>query len=97
MSNVNNPQHYNHGLECIDEMEAVFGVRATATFCLLNVWKYRNRSVYKNGEEDMEKAAWYMEKYLELTKSSIIGNDALDEIISSSFAYQKRKEFKNGN
>lgn len=65
---INHPSHYcqDGGMECIDEMIAVFGVEATKNFCLLNVWKYRKRALFKNGEEDMKKADWYMNKWIEL-------------------------------
>lgn len=53
-------------VECIDEMIAIFGKTAVKHFCLLNVWKYRKRAVFKNGAEDMKKADWYMKKYVEL-------------------------------
>lgn len=63
---VNNPYHYNQGMECIEEMVAVFGEDVVADFCLCNVWKYRKRAIYKNGTEDIEKSDWYMNKYMEL-------------------------------
>lgn len=63
---VNHPNHYTHGMECIDEMLLVFGREATAYFCLCNAWKYRKRAIYKNGEEDMNKSDWYLKKYEEL-------------------------------
>lgn len=65
---VNHPSHYcqEGSMECIDEMVAVFGAEAVMHFCLLNVWKYRKRAVFKNGEEDLKKSDWYMKKYLEL-------------------------------
>lgn len=63
---VNHPSHYNHGMECIEEMLLVFGNEATMHFCLLNAWKYRKRAIHKNGEEDMKKADWYIAKYHEL-------------------------------
>lgn len=64
---VNHPSHYtNGGIECIDEMIMVFGEMTVANFCLCNVWKYRKRALYKNGEEDLKKADWYMAKYKEL-------------------------------
>lgn len=68
--NVNHPSHYcqEGSMECIDEMLIVFGVDAVRDFCLLNVWKYRKRAIFKNGEEDMAKADWYMAKYDELGK-----------------------------
>ena len=68
-STVNHPRHYNreNAIECIDEMELVFGTEATATFCLLNCWKYRYRAGLKNdGFEDIEKSDWYIRKYKEL-------------------------------
>lgn len=65
---VNRPSHYcqEGSMECIDEMVAVFGREAVMNFCLLNVWKYRKRAVFKNGEEDLKKSDWYMKKYIEL-------------------------------
>lgn len=66
---VNAPPHYTKGMECIDEMITVFGEKTVAHFCLCNVWKYRKRAIHKNGQEDMDKADWYMNKYTELIKS----------------------------
>lgn len=65
---VDHPKHYNRagGMECIDEMIAVFGAEVVAGFCICNVWKYRYRSGEKNGKEDLKKADWYMQKYMEL-------------------------------
>lgn len=64
---VNHPNHYtNRKIECIDEMIQVFGKQAVMDFCLCNVWKYRYRALAKNGQEDIAKSDWYMEKYLEL-------------------------------
>lgn len=65
-NNIDHPSHYCNGMECIDEMLTVFGGEAVRHFCLLNVWKYRKRALYKNGEEDMKKADWYMKKLVEL-------------------------------
>lgn len=67
---VNHPDHYTQGgMECIDEMLLVFGKEAVKHFCLCNVWKYRKRALFKNKEEDLEKADWYMNKYKELSES----------------------------
>lgn len=65
---VNHPSHYcqDGGMECIDEMIAIFGKEKVKAFCLLNVWKYRKRAVFKNGKEDLKKSDWYMKKYIEL-------------------------------
>lgn len=71
---VNHPSHYcqEGSMECIDEMIAVFGREAVMNFCLLNVWKYRKRAVFKNGAEDLKKSDWYMKKYIELNKMGCV-------------------------
>lgn len=67
---VNHPSHYtNGGMECIDEMQLIFGREAVMHFCMCNAWKYRKRAMYKNGQEDMDKSDWYIKKYKELSES----------------------------
>jgi len=67
MSNVEHPSHYNQGkFECIDVMIEVYGIEAVKVFCLLNAFKYLWRCNEKNGSEDIEKAVWYLNEYLEL-------------------------------
>jgi hypothetical protein len=64
---VNRPPHYTHGqYECIDVMVDTFGKEAVQHFCLLNAFKYVWRSEHKNGIEDVKKAWWYLDKYLQL-------------------------------
>ena len=63
---VNHPAHYQGKHECIDEMIALFGVEAVKAFCKCNVYKYRYRAAEKNGQEDLDKADWYMDKLMEL-------------------------------
>lgn len=63
---VNHPAHYQGKHECIDEMIALFGVEAVKHFCMCNVYKYRFRAANKNGQEDLDKADWYMDKLMEL-------------------------------
>ena len=69
--NVNHPDHYNRSgaMECIDEMIIAFGKEAVINFCVCNAWKYRYRSADKNGQEDMEKSDWYMNKADELRRN----------------------------
>ena len=69
-NNVDHPKHYKRekGIECIEEMIEVFGIEAVKNFCLCNIWKYRYRAADKNGEEDLDKSDWYMQKYIELQK-----------------------------
>lgn len=63
---VNHPDHYQGVNECIDVMEAMFGIEAVKHFCMCNAYKYRFRSNKKNGEEDIKKAEWYETKLIEL-------------------------------
>ncbi len=72
-SMVYHPNHYNDGYrrECWDEMVQIFGVEATVSFCMLNVYKYLYRAGLKEGntyEMDREKAKNYYKKALELSK-----------------------------
>lgn len=77
---VNEPPHYEHGMECIDEMVLVFGKEKVMDFCLLNCWKYRYRAPYKNNvEQDMEKSRWYLNKYKELKGSITISNTTITQ------------------
>lgn len=64
---VNNPMHYTNGsIECIDAMEAAYGTEAVKWFCVCNAFKYQWRFNKKNGIEDINKAKWYMDKYIGL-------------------------------
>lgn len=69
---VYNPSHYQSykkdGIDCITAMQHAFGDEAVATFCKLNAFKYNWRSESKGGNTDIEKAVWYLNKYLELNK-----------------------------
>lgn len=64
--NVNHPSHYAGKVECIDVMIETQGVEAVKNFCLCNAFKYLYRHNGKNGVEDIKKAKWYIDKYLEL-------------------------------
>ena len=67
--NVTNPAHYVTGkFECIDVMTEVFGAEAVSTWCKINAFKYLYRCDRKNGEEDLKKAQWYLNKHNELIK-----------------------------
>ena len=63
---VNHPAHYTSGgIECIDAMQAAFGVEAVKDFCLCNAFKYLWRHRNKNGVEDLKKARWYLNRLIE--------------------------------
>lgn len=64
---INHPDRYNSGgFECIDVMLAVFGYEAVRNFCILNAFKYIWRHKQKGGAEDIKKAVWYLNKFVEL-------------------------------
>lgn len=65
--NIDHPYHYTHGsIECIDAMVETQGKEAVMAFCICNAMKYIWRHNTKNGVEDVRKAKWYIDKYLEL-------------------------------
>ena len=69
--NVNHPSQYETGkFECIDVMIETQGIEATKNFCVCNAFKYIYRHNMKNGEEDLRKAKWYLDKYMELIDNS---------------------------
>lgn len=64
---VNHPPHYESGqFECIDVMVETQGVEAVQCFCVCNAFKYLYRHKNKNGLEDIKKAIWYLNKFVEL-------------------------------
>lgn len=65
--NVDHPSHYETGkYECIEVMLETQGKEAVKDFCICNAFKYLYRHRNKNGIEDIAKASWYLQKYLEL-------------------------------
>lgn len=65
--NVNHPVHYETGkFECIDVMVETQGKEAVKAYCLCAAFKYLYRHNRKNGLEDIKKARWYLDKYVEL-------------------------------
>lgn len=66
---VNHPSHYETGkFECIDVMLETQGKEAVMDFCMCNAFKYLYRHRRKNGVEDIKKAKWYINKYIELAE-----------------------------
>lgn len=64
---VNHPPHYTSGtMECIDAMVETQGIASTMEYCICNAFKYIWRRKHKNGVEDIKKAIWYLNKYIEL-------------------------------
>lgn len=70
---VNNPVHYQSmvkglNIDAITCMRAAFGDESVSNFCICNALKYIYRNQNKNGKQDIQKAIWYLNKYLELSK-----------------------------
>lgn len=68
--NVEHPAHYSDcSIDCITAMECAFGYEKTATFALLNAFKYLWRHKQKRGLEDLYKARWYLDYWNTLEKT----------------------------
>lgn len=68
---VNHPSHYESGkFECIEVMEEALGYDAVRDFCICNAFKYLYRHKRKNGYEDIKKAQWYINKYVDMTEEA---------------------------
>lgn len=66
---INHPNHYETGtMECFDVILETQGWVAAMDFCACNALKYIYRHRRKKGHEDMEKAKWYIDKWLELSE-----------------------------
>lgn len=65
---MDHPTHYAGKIECIDAMLETMGRDDVRAFCLCNAFKYlwRCKKKHETPEEDVEKAVWYLQKYLEL-------------------------------
>ena len=64
---VSRPQHYTStSIECIDAMRETQGDEAVKHFCECNAFKYLWRHNSKNGDEDVRKASWYLNKAVEI-------------------------------
>ena len=64
------PKHYQlpGGMQVVDVEQAVFGREALMEHCLCSATEYILRHKRKNGIEDIRKAHWWIEKYLELAE-----------------------------
>ena len=60
---VNHPPHYGQGkIECIDYIEDFLTKEEFIGYLRGNIAKYLHRWRYKNQEEDLYKAQWYLSK-----------------------------------
>lgn len=66
MDNVNHPKHYKTGsIEVFDFMCSVSTPEELRGYIKLNIIKYISRERNKGADEDLYKAQWYLNKYLE--------------------------------
>lgn len=66
---INHPNHYETGkMECFDVILESQGLVAAMDFCAANALKYIYRHRRKKGVEDMRKAKWYIDKWIELAE-----------------------------
>ena len=65
LENVSHPKHYTHGgIEVIDIMETQLSPEEYRGYIKGQVIKYITREAYKNGDEDLAKAQWYLNRYM---------------------------------
>ena len=66
MDKVNHPDHYTQGeIETIEVIQYLTSdLKGIKAVCIGNVVKYVMRCNYKNGWEDVEKAKWYLDKFM---------------------------------
>lgn len=65
---IDHPTHYAIKFECFDAMLETMGRDYVRAFCLCSAFKYLWRCKKKRDthEDDVKKAVWFLQKYLEL-------------------------------
>lgn len=62
---VNHPAHYGQGkIECIDYIEDFLTREEFIGYLRGNIAKYMHRWRYKNKDEDLKKARWYLDRLI---------------------------------
>ena len=81
---VNNPPHYKYnskGVECIEAIEAALTPEEYRGYLRGQVMKYSWRCNYKGKRlEDLQKARWYLNRYIELTVRLILAHKSNKQI-----------------
>lgn len=96
--NVNHPSHYADvcSLECIDVMEAVFGPEVVFDYAIVNAFKYLWRYKNKNGQEDIRKAEWYLDKAHDLDNKEDLVGSRRDKYLAVRELYFKVRDKERG-
>lgn len=64
---VNHPEHYTTGrIECIDAIESALTPEEFRGYLKGNIIKYTWRERQKGGVESMQKAMWYIRKFVDV-------------------------------
>lgn len=99
--NVNHPEHYEGhcSIECIDNMRLIFGNQRVTDFCIVNAYKYLSRYKYKNGNEDLKKAKWYLDEaeVLKLTMETDFDYGTFDKLVDLCNRYMEEYTHGKGN
>jgi len=67
---VNHPDHYTQGkIECIDYIQEKLTPEEFRGYIKGNVIKYLTREQHKNGDEDILKARWYLNRLADLIEN----------------------------
>jgi hypothetical protein len=95
---VNHPPHYNAGgIECIDALEAATsGLQGIEAFCTANAIKYLWRWKLKNGEEDLRKAVWYIERIIQRAGAESAAGKELFNMTENKHGFKPKREFTMG-
>lgn len=82
--NVHHPDHYTHGeRETIDKIRDITGDLGFRAYLKGNIIKYLDREQYKgNAVEDLQKAAWYLDKLISVTMELEVEHKSHDRILS---------------
>ena len=95
---VNHPPHYNAGgIECIDALEAATsGLQGIEAFCTANAIKYLWRWKLKNGEEDLQKAVWYINRLIQRAGADSAAGKELFNMKENKHGFEPKQEFTMG-
>lgn len=87
---VNHPNHYENStsIECIDAMVLIFGREATYEWAKQTAFKYLWRYKNKNGDEDLNKAEWYINWCQDNWHSDYID----EQLVEISYMVNRAKE-----
>ena len=94
----NHPPHYNAGgIECIDALEAATsGLQGIEAFCTANAIKYLWRWKLKNGEEDLQKAVWYINRLIQRAGADSAAGKELFNMKENKHGFEPKQEFTMG-